>query len=86
MRIVILDSAHKHGISDYSINICILNKITDELIEDEPEKRLVAGFDQNGNALEIIGVMEDNTFIVIHAMKLRSQFFYLLGGNNGQKI
>jgi hypothetical protein len=83
MKIVNLDSAHKHGISDYSINTCILNKIADEFMEDEPEKRLIAGFDQNGNALEIIGVMEDNTFMVIHAMKLRSQFFYLLGGNNG---
>jgi hypothetical protein len=40
------------------------------------------GFDQNGKALEIIGVMKDDTFMVIHAMKLRSQFFYLLGGNN----
>jgi hypothetical protein len=83
MEIVIMDSAYKHGISDYSINVCILNKIADELIEDEPEKRLVAGFDQNGNALEIIGIMKDNTFIVIHAMKLRKQFFYLIGGNNG---
>jgi hypothetical protein len=83
MEIVILDSAHKHGISDYSINTCILNKITDELLEDEPEKRLVVGFDQNGNALEIIGIMKETTFMVVHAMKLRSQFFYLLGGNNG---
>jgi hypothetical protein len=41
------------------------------------------GFDQSGNALEIMGVMKDNTFMVIHAMKLRSQFFYLLGENNG---
>ena len=77
-----MDSAHKHGISDYSINTCILNKIADELIEDEPEKRLVVGFDQNGKTLEIIGIMKDDTFIVIHAMKLRSQFFYLLGENN----
>jgi hypothetical protein len=83
MEIVILDSAHKHGISDYSINICILNKIADELLEDEPEKRLVVGFDQSGNALEIIGIMKGTTFMVVHAMKLRSQFFYLLGGNNG---
>jgi hypothetical protein len=83
MEIVILDSAHKHGISDYSINVSILNKVADELMEDEPEKRLVVGFDQNGRALEIIGVMKDDTFMVIHAMKLRSQFFYLLGENNG---
>jgi hypothetical protein len=83
MEIVILDSAHKHGISDYSINTCMLNKIADELLEDEPEKRLVVGFDQSGNALEIIGIMKETAFMVIHAMKLRSQFFYLLGGNNG---
>ncbi|GHV76682.1 hypothetical protein AGMMS49942_15030 [Spirochaetia bacterium] len=83
MKIVVLDSAYKHGISDYSINTCILNKTADELLEDEPEKRLIAGFDQNGNALEIIGIMKGDTFTVIHAMKLRSQFFYLLGGNNG---
>jgi hypothetical protein len=83
MEIVILDSAHKHGISDYSINTCILNKIADELLDDEPEKRLVVGFDQSGNALEIIGIMKETVFMVIHAMKLRGQFFYLLGGNNG---
>ncbi|GMO48274.1 MAG: hypothetical protein Ta2B_30200 [Termitinemataceae bacterium] len=73
MNIVILDSAHKHGISDYSINMCIFNKIADELLDDEPEKRFIAGFDQNGSALEIIGIMKGDTFIVIHAKVLESK-------------
>ena len=41
----------------------------------------LAGFDHLGNALEVIAI-EDNArkrLVVIHAMKLRKQFYYLLG-------
>ncbi|MDR2490949.1 MAG: hypothetical protein LBD20_06055 [Spirochaetaceae bacterium] len=50
------------------------------LLETMPEKRLFAGFDHLGNALEIIA-NEDaaNGLVVFHAMKLRKQFHFLLG-------
>jgi hypothetical protein len=75
MNIVIRDSALKHG---DAINACLLHIHAEIILDDNPEKRLFAGFDHNANPLEIIGVMEGNTLVVIHAMKLRSQFHYLL--------
>jgi hypothetical protein len=48
------------------------------MLEEEPLKRLYAGFDSNGNPLEIIAIIEDDTIKVIHAMKLRRQYYYLL--------
>jgi hypothetical protein len=41
---------------------------------------LFAGFDHVGNALEIIAIEDDERMVVIHAMKLRKQFEYLLKG------
>jgi hypothetical protein len=80
MDILILDSAHKHGISDESIYSCLLNVRGDKLLDDPPPKRLLVGFDHVGKALEIIAVEEEerNLLVVIHAMKLRTQFYYLL--------
>ena len=80
MDIVILDSAYKHGISKRSILFCLLHFHSDIVIEDHPSKRLFVGFDHMGSALEII-VIEDNEkdrLVVIHAMKLRKQFYHLL--------
>ena len=83
MDIVILDSALKHGITKDRILSCLFNVRGDKLLDDPPPKRLLAGFDNMGNALEIIAVEEDERkcLVVIHAMELRKQFYYLLGGN-----
>jgi hypothetical protein len=83
MEIVILDSAYKHGISEDSILSCLFNVRGDKLLDDPPLKRLLAGFDHLGNALEIIAIEDDekNCLVVIHAMGLRKQFYYLLEGN-----
>jgi hypothetical protein len=78
MNVVIRDSAFKHGVSAYAINVCLLHIHAEIILDNNPEKRLFAGFDHNANPLEIIGVMEGDTLVVIHAMKLRSQFYYLL--------
>jgi hypothetical protein len=48
------------------------------MLTGEPEKRLLVGFDHNGNPLELIGIVRDNTLMIIHAMKLRRQFYPLL--------
>jgi hypothetical protein len=81
MDIVILQSAHKHGISAESIRSCLFNLRGDKVLDDTSPKRLLAGFDHMGNALEIIAVedVEKNRLVVVHAMKLRKQFYYLLG-------
>jgi hypothetical protein len=75
---IIIESAHKHGISDYAINTCLLNVRRDIMLTEDPEKRLLVGFDHNGNPLELIGIVRDDTLLIIHAMKLRRQFYPLL--------
>jgi hypothetical protein len=84
MEIVILDSAYKHGISKQCIYSCLLNFRSDMVLDDSPPKRLFVGFDHLGNALEIIAIedIERDCLVVIHAMKLRKQFYHLLGENN----
>jgi hypothetical protein len=82
MDIVILQSAYKHGITEKSIYSCLLNARGDKVLDESPPKRLLAGFDHLGNALEVIAV-EDiarGRLVVIHAMKLRKQFHHLLKG------
>jgi len=83
MDIVILDSAYKHGITEENILACLFNIRGDKILDDPPPKRLMAGFDNLGRALELI-VIEDeerSRVVVIHAMKLQKQFEYLLEGN-----
>jgi hypothetical protein len=50
------------------------------VLEDPPLKRLIVGFDHRGKALEIIALEETerNRLVVIHAMKLRKQYYHLL--------
>jgi hypothetical protein len=83
MDVFILDSAHKHGITDESIYSCLFNVRGDKILDDPPPKHLLAGFDHLGRALELI-VMEHeerNRIVVIHAMKLQKQNYYLLEGH-----
>ena len=83
LDIVILDSALKHDITEDRILSCLFNARGDKLLDDPPPKRLLAGFDNLGNALEIIAIEDDerDCLVVIHAMELRKQFYYLLGSN-----
>jgi hypothetical protein len=96
VEIVILDSALKHNITEDRILSCLFNVRGDKLLDypqprpkvegsplDPPPKHLLAGFDNLGNALEIIAIEDDERecLVVIHAMELRKQFYYLLEGN-----
>jgi hypothetical protein len=80
MEIVILESAYKHGISKQSILFGLLHFQSDLVIDEPSTKRLLVGFDHKGTALEIIAIEDDeqNQLVVIHAMKLRKQFYHLL--------
>ena len=79
MDIIILDSAYKHGITQENILTCLYNVRGGKILDDPPPKRLVAGFDNNGNALELIVVEGEERLVVIHAMKLQKKYQYLLG-------
>jgi len=83
VEIVILDSALKHDMTEDRILSCLFNIRGDKLLDDPPPKRLLAGFDNLGNALEIIAIedIDRDCLVVIHAMGLRKQYYYLLGGN-----
>jgi hypothetical protein len=78
MKLVILDSAYKHDVSGESIANCLLNVRNEVILTTEPEKRLFVGFGQNANPLEIIGIVEDETLYIIHAMKLRQKNVHFL--------
>jgi hypothetical protein len=86
MDMVILPSAYKQGISGESIHACLFNGKSDIVLEDPPLKRLVVGFDHRGNALEIIALEETerNRLVVIHAMRLRKKYYYLLSEDSNE--
>ena len=63
-------SAFKHGITEANIRHTILNWRYDDLVEDDPGKHLLIGFDSNANLLEIMyNVIDEQTVRVFHAMK-----------------
>ena len=86
MDIVILGSAYKHGITAESIYSCLFNCTSDIMLENPPLKRLIVGFDHRGTALEIIAMEETEykRLVVIHAMKLRKRYYYLLQENSDE--
>jgi len=80
MEIIILDSAYKHDITEQSIRFCLLHFQNDIVIDDPPPKRLFVGFDHKGTLLEIIAIEDEDRdcLVVIHAMRLRKQFYQLI--------
>ena len=80
MDIVILNSAYKHGISKENILFCLLHFHNDIVLDYPPVKRIFAGFDNEGRALEIIAIEDDeqDSLVVIHAMKLTKKYYFLL--------
>ena len=74
----IYESARKHGISDQDIRHGIEHVLAAD--EDETNKVLYLGPDRAGNLLEIVTVLrDDDTEIVIHAMRMRRIYEPLLG-------
>ena len=82
MDIVILDSAYKHGITEENIIYCLTHFNNDIMLNYPPIKRLFVGFDNLGRALEIIAIEdeEQERLVIIHAMKLTKQYYFLLEG------
>jgi len=82
MDIVILDTAYKHGITEQNIIYCLTHFNNDIMLNNPPIKRLFVGFDNLGRALEIIAIEdeEQERLVIIHAMKLTKQYYFLLEG------
>ena len=73
-------SARKHGIDDEDIRAAAEQYlIAYSIDDDQPARELRLGFDTRGRLLEIVVLMlDDETELVIHAMKARPQYFDLL--------
>jgi hypothetical protein len=70
----------KHGTSDEDIQQGASGYlIAYEIEDDKPPRELRLGFDTTGRLLEIVVLLlDDDTEMVIHAMKCRPQYFDLL--------
>ena len=78
-KIVYIPSAFKHGVSAENIRHVLTWPEYEGPLEDGGDKRIVLGFDLNGNLLEILYNQTDfETAKVFHAMKCRSIFYHLL--------
>ena len=80
MKMIILDSARKHGISDNDMFKVINDPTVSYLINSETDKRLLLGFDLKARAIEVItDTAIDGQVVVIHADKITKQYEKLLG-------
>jgi hypothetical protein len=72
-------SAFDHGVTEAGIRHAFETARYDGPDEDDPDKRLLVGFDENGNTVEVMyNELDDNRINVFHAMTLRSIYFHLL--------
>ena len=75
VRIKILESALKHGLSTETIIYVLQNHIFDEMVDDDPAKTLMIGYDENANLVEIIAYEMDKDFLILfHAMPCRKEY------------
>ncbi|MCL2378510.1 MAG: hypothetical protein FWC77_05215 [Defluviitaleaceae bacterium] len=75
VNIEILPSATKHGQSRDDIICALEQSIYDETLEDEPNKTLAIGYDNNARLLEIIfHVVTDEHIVVFHSMPCRKYY------------
>jgi len=82
MEIVVkyAQSAFKHkNMTEAAIRHAILNWRYDDIVEDDPDKHLLIGFDNSANLLEIMyNVIDEQTVKVFHAMKCTNEHRKLL--------
>jgi hypothetical protein len=78
-RIIYAPSAFKHGVSGENIRRALAFPEYEGPLEDDGDRRIVLGFDHDGNLLEIFyNQLDERTAKVFHAMKCRSIFYGLL--------
>jgi len=77
--IVCKPSAFKHGVAESDIYWAFSTARYDLPVEDDEEKRLLIGFSNAGNPLEIMyNELDDGRINVFHAMPCRSIYISLL--------
>jgi hypothetical protein len=65
---IILDSARKHGISEFDMLAVVADPYVIAELREEPEKLLFLGFDSNARAIEVItDTGTSGQVFVIHA-------------------
>ena len=76
--VVIVASAHRHGIADADITHAITNAM---LIDRQPDDTLLyLGPSRSGALLEVVSILrDDDSELVIHAMAMRRKYQSLLG-------
>jgi hypothetical protein len=78
-EIVFKNSAFDHTVTEAGIRHAFETAKYDGPDEDDPDKRLLIGFNENGNAVEVMyNELDDGRINVFHAMPLRSIYFHLL--------
>jgi len=78
-KLIILDSARKHGIPDDDILEVASDPCVYYRIRHEPLKMLLLGFDARGRAIEVItDTSHDGQVFIIHADKITKQNIKLL--------
>lgn len=79
MLVIILDSARKHGISDFDILGIVYDPYIVVEIRPEPRKTLFLGFDNKARPIEVItDTGTDGQEYIIHADKMTKQYKLLL--------
>ena len=74
-KITFNESAFKHGATKADIRNAFLTYKLDEVLDDDIEIFLIVGFDNNGNLLEVMyNITDDTTIDVFHAMKCRKEY------------
>ena len=79
MLVIILDSARKHGISDFDMLGIVYDPYIVVEIRPEPRKTLFLGFDNKARPVEVItDTGTDGQEYIIHADKMTKQYKLLL--------
>lgn len=78
-KIILAQSALRHGIKEEDIRWAFLYPLYDGPIEAMENKYIRLGFDRSGKLLEIMYNENDRfTVKIFHAMKCRSIYYHLL--------
>jgi hypothetical protein len=84
LAVKIIDSARKHGISDVDIQYVYETAGQSIILQEEPEKVMLLGYDTIGRPLEVGYIVNDqDESIMIHAMKVRQGYKKYLESRKG---
>ena len=73
-KILFVQSAFKHGYTQYDIVRAIETKIYEGLLKGEDDIYAIIGFDTDANPIEVFyNIIDDETIKVFHAMALRDK-------------